>query len=273
MFAALTLADTKKENILRRIFIRNKPTVTYEKKGIGNDEYYLITCKSYCGKVDYKEIARLSGNQKNRLVISKKINLPKNCEISAYRPDKFNRSLLKNGVLNVLKKASVSPAAINICLYDLLGKDSNFLLSLLPYSVNLTVMTERPDSYNDARLAALSEYGAPVSISQNPRYIKRCDILISLDALPSDIPECKLIFAPTSHIGKNIISPCDCYIPDDIAKSIPPDFNKNYFYAALCENSLYNQIDLVTPTSFLYQNSEISINKAADIIKKLDNLN
>lgn len=270
MFAALTLADTKKENIFRWIFTRNKPTVTYEKKGIGNDEYYLITCKSYCGKVDYKEIARLSGNQKSRLVISKKINLPKDCEICAYCPDKFNRSLLKNGVLNVLKRASVSPAAIDICLYDACGKDSDFLLSLLPYSVNLTVLTDRPDSYNEARTVALSEYGAPVSISQNPRYIKRSDILIALDALPADIPKCKLIFATASHSDENVISPCSCYIPNDIAKNIPPDFDKTYFYAALCENSLYNQVNSVTPTSFLYRNSEISINRVADIIKNLD---
>ncbi len=270
MFAALTLADTKKENILRRIFARSKPTVTYEKKGIGKDEYYLITCKSYCGKVDYKEIARLSGNQKNRLVISKKISLPKDCEINAYCPDKFNRFLLKNGVLNVLKRASVSPATIDICLCDACGKDSDFLLSLLPYSVNLTVLTDRPNAYNEARTVALSEYGAPVSISQNPRYVRKADILISLDALPPDIPNCKLIFATTSHIGKNVISPCGCYIPNEIAKSIPPDFDKTYFYAVLCENSLYNQVDLATPTSFFYRNSEISINQAVEIIKKLD---
>lgn len=270
MFAALTFEEASTKNIFKRIFRHNKPTVTYEKKEFGNDEYYLITCKTYCGKADYAEIARLSGNERCRLVTSKKVTLPDACDISAYRPDKFKRYLLRNGTLDVLKKASVSPSAIDICLYDKFGKDTDFLLCLLPFSINITVLTERPDAYIKARFVALSEYGAPVSISQNPRYIKQSDVLISLDSLPEDFLQSRVIFSNEAHGKDNILTPYECYIPDDIAKSIPSDFDKNYFYAAFCENSLSNQLELVKPISFFYRNSEISINQAANIIKKLD---
>lgn len=271
MFAALDFIEAPKKNIFRRIFSRRECDAVYEKKKIGEDEYYLITCKTYCGKADYRSIARLAGSESSRLLISNRISLPPGCGISAYCPNTFRRQLVKNSVLAVLRKAAVSPARIRITVYDRTAQDCDFLLSLLPYSIDLSVLTDRPNRYAEVRAAALRDYGAPVSIAGKGEYLKRPDILIALDPAADTAQSPKIIFTDR-QMDKGIkLLPHEIAIPTDILREIPMGFDEKYFYAALYENTVRADRYPVEPVSFIYGNSEISINQAADIIKNLDN--
>jgi hypothetical protein len=274
MFVALRV-KYQKPSFFRKILHLTKNKIETEKRNLGEfGDYYLLTCTTYNKAVNLKKIAEISGRERERLILQKGLNLNKDCPVKSFSSKDFYFNLLINGILDILKKAMISPAKLNLTFIDESGRFKTEILKFLSYSLNIRIITKSESDYREISKIAIKKYGAPIIFSSDLKSIKESNIIITDDYIPFIIRKDCLTFAPMrkddSHI--KVITPVKAEIPASLLNLIPDEFDKTYFCSAIFTLNHKQIQSKIKPKEYSYMGQIINNHNLIELLKRLDNM-
>lgn len=137
-------------------------------------------------KIPWKKIAKIAGDNKNKILCSENIIFPQDLDFKRFNSSSFMKKLCENAVFSILKIARLPQSKLKICLYDPRGIYVNILEKLLPFSSHINVMTDNFDFYSIVSEKLMDNYGASLII-RSLKSKADCDILVSPDKITDNI--------------------------------------------------------------------------------------
>ncbi|MBQ4128289.1 MAG: hypothetical protein IJD68_00795 [Ruminococcus sp.] len=252
MLTALHIENRKYNNALSRIlgYIVGNSLKT-EIKSINKHQIKFIkyTCKN--NKINWQKIDKVVLAQRNRLLCSETLELPKKYGYKRFEDDEYKHRLCTNMAVSLL--CSIKNADFKVGLVDKEAIHTQLVKYLLKYIDNLTVVTDKVDDYLLVAETELLETGVPIRLTKSEKAVHDCDFIIAPDGMnfsiglkesalvlsckkPSADLECTVVYDYTVDLGEAIEGLC------------PHWLDKTYFASALYTQLRIYQLGSLVPS-------------------------
>lgn len=166
--------DSKFRKFLGRFMF---DTMVVQVKRVDNIRVKCIEYTNRSGKVNYSKIDKEIGAQRNRLLCSKSIELPKSGGYKRFESGEYKERLCTNLGISLL--SSLSDMNLSVGLIDVDAQFTTLPKYLLKYTDSVVVVTEETDIYKEVNESLLHDIGAPIRLSKSYSSLYNCDIIIA----------------------------------------------------------------------------------------------
>lgn len=203
------------------------------------------------GKIDWYDIDKYVGIQRNHLLCSEYIELPKNMGYKRFYSEEFAQRLCTNMALYVLEKIE-SPEKLRVCLYDKKGESADVLIHLLKYCPEAKVITDNRDIYTAQSQIIMDETGISPYISSTAESLESCDFLIAPCIIEEKLPLSSRTITLTSHCPQAEQSGAVYFryhfrMPNKFETIKPAELSDFYFASALYTKARQHQLGSIVP--------------------------
>ncbi|MCH5299760.1 MAG: hypothetical protein J1E56_00445 [Ruminococcus sp.] len=203
------------------------------------------------GKINWNEIDKYVGIQRNHLLCSEYLELPVNMGYKRFESQEFNQRLCTNMALYVLGKIE-NPQNLNVCFYDINGENADYLIHLLKYCPEAKVISDNREMYAKVSELILEETGISPIICENVDCIENCDFLIAPCVINERLPIKNQAITLTSacpKIAQNgaIYFRYHFKMPNKFETIKPAELSDIYFASALYTKARQHQFGSIVP--------------------------
>lgn len=195
-----------------------------------------VTYISFSGQVRLDKTDKIIGSQRSRLLCSDKLIFPHHSGYKRFLSQSFASRLCTNAALAVLQDMENSDR-LRVGIMDRHGTNAEFLMCVLKYCGDVTVITNNSAAYRRVLDAALNDLGATAVVTQNAAELLTRDFVI----IPEKIYEPVSINSTALVLGigrEDVNSPNYFYsykikMPNGFNEIKPPELDGEYFCSAL----------------------------------------
>ena len=240
MFTAVSIMRPE-SSIFSRMRYRIFPPKTSVKKITVSKScsFYLIEAAVKKNEIPWEEIKDIAGRSALRLVLPPDISPPEGSGIGKFFPDRFERIVMMNTMLYILKMCRFPPQKLRLSIIDW---NADFLGSVgkLSESASLVrIITNKPKKYEKAAETLMEEKGAALMISDDISSAKNSNIVFAPFGISeeADFSEETYLFVCGEYEcgGGIIIKPAEIALPVEIADFLPQGHSPTCFAGALYE--------------------------------------
>ncbi|MEE0061457.1 MAG: hypothetical protein UE295_11575 [Acutalibacteraceae bacterium] len=186
MLTALTIKDYSVRKSRLKLFKRDKTNLeVVEYNGV---RIVHIIYSKYNKNINWDKIRELAGNEKNNILCSADIAIPKNCGIKRYSTNSLKERISENTALEVIKRCSENFAGLKVGLYDPNANKKDLIPALIKYTDNITVVTNATDEYYHIYKQTIADTGAVLMLKQSVAAFKGCNIVIAPEKIKVQLP-------------------------------------------------------------------------------------
>lgn len=252
MLTALTVTNKTEKFCIKRIInyiCGNK--IEIEVKQVRGVTLKHIEYINRTGKINWQEIDRCVGIQRNHLLCSKYLQLPENMGYRRFYSEEFAKRLCTNMALYILSKLE-KPRELKVCLYDKDGENADALIHFLKYSPEIKVITQNREVYGLQAEMILEDTGISPVICETTQSLEDCDFLIAPCAIEEKLP--------LKNKAVTLTTCCPCAeqngalyfryhfkMPNKFETIKPDDLSDFYFASALYTKARQHQLGSIVP--------------------------
>ena len=187
MITALSIKIPEKKKGLRAFADKlRSDRVEAEDKTAGSVTLRHIVYTSYSGELKLERLNSLAGVERCRLLCSERLIFPRQSGYRRFCSTAFSSRLCTNFALGVLKSFK-NAADLRVAIYDPAAYCADYLLSVLEYCADVTVVTSCFEPYFCAADRALCKLGAAVMVTGNRSELERSDFVIAPQPISEEI--------------------------------------------------------------------------------------
>ena len=210
------------------------------------------------GKIDWGKLNHLIGNQRNHLLCSENIILPKELGFRRFDNIDFKTRLATNAAVYILSQADTKN--IRVGLYDPKGEHTELLSHLVKNTANLAVITDNSTAFEYEVRSVYEELGASVRLSDNRIHLMDCQLIIAPDKIKEALPLSSSAVVLTSYPPSVCICGLVCYsyyfrMPKGFDELKPQELTEEYFCGALYTKAGQYELGSIVPLVCGNQNS------------------
>lgn len=203
------------------------------------------------GKINWQEIDKYVGVQRNHLLCSKYLELPEHMGYKRFNSDEFSQRLCTNMALFILSKLE-KPEDIKVCLYDINGESADVLKHFLKYSAETKVVTHNREAYALQAEMILEEMGISPVISSTEESLSDCDFLVAPCVIEEKLPLKNSTITLTSKCPKAEQNGALYFryhfkMPNKFETIKPAELSDFYFASALYTKARQHQLGSIVP--------------------------
>lgn len=252
MLTALTVTQKTENNRFKNIINHIKGNkIKVDIKQVRGVTLRHIEYINRTDKINWTEIDRIVGIQRNHLLCSEYLQLPANMGYKRFDSQEFNQRLCTNMALYVLSKIK-NPENINVCFYDIDGKNADYLAHLLKYCPEAKVVTNNRETYSKVSEMILEETGICPVICDSTQCMEDCDFLIAPCIIDERLPLKNHSITLTSHCPKTVQNGAVYFryhfkMPNKFETIKPAELSDLYFASALYTKARQHQLGSIVP--------------------------
>ena len=229
-----------------------------------------ITYTSYSGEVRLDRADRIIGAQRSQLLCSEKLIFPMRSGYRRFFSRSFSSRLCTNMALEALRLCPTA-ADLRCGIYDPKGVASDYLLHSLNYCVNPVVIEGDNGIYSLAGERALTELGAPVTVTRNLSELERCDFVLAPSGINAPLPlkpEAVVLTAgePSTQINGEVYYSYSFRMPNGFDALKPDELSEEYFCSALYTLGAQYELGSIVPQSCVGKCGSQTVNSLAELL-------
>lgn len=234
LFAALNLVGAQRPGIMGTVFDRIMPRrgAAFDKMLFGAG-YRQLTVFKRSGRAPWREVRRLAGDLSENMVLPYELEPPD--YIGMFRPSRFERRIVENTAVELLRGTELQLFRRVIGIVDLNGDKQELVRRLLPHCLSVKIYTNEPRNYDSFAGHVLMSYGVPLTVGGSPEIFGDCVLVIDPEGTLKERAGLFLLTS-SSRVAKGIIS----HLRADILGGFGPacdGIDNHLFLAALYELS------------------------------------
>lgn len=274
MITALSIKIPEKKKGLRAFADKlRSDRVEAKDKTAGSVTLRHIVYTSYSGELKLERLNSLAGVERCRLLCSERLIFPRQSGYRRFCSTAFSSRLCTNFALGVLKSFK-NAADLRVAIYDPAAYCADYLLSVLEYCADVTVVTSCFEPYFCAADRALCKLGAAVMVTGNRSELERSDFVIAPQPISEEIKLKRgavllAVSPPPKDIKCKAFYKYHFKMPNTFAKLKPFDLSEEYFCSALYTIGGQHQLGSILPLSAEGSRGVRSISEFAQLL--LDN--
>ena len=227
MFAILQISETN--TILR------KPKINSLRYNLpSGDAFFIITTDKHMGKIPWKKLEKCLGILRNCILLPDSITIPDDAEITAFSPEILPKLLLINSATDCIRKHKQNYINKHLTVFDENALYINHIERLIPCFKNITVITDKTDSYNNLSAELLTDYGFSLVVSDKENF--DCDVVISHECNPPVYFNGTVFTNKKKHLmNAEAFSGSEIKLPEIYENMRPENIDRILFASALYE--------------------------------------
>lgn len=252
MLTALTVTNKTDKVWFKRLinYIKGNKIKT-EVKQVRGVTLRHIEYTNRTGTINWDEIDRFVGIQRNHLLCSEYLELPKNMGYKRFYSDEFAKRLCTNMALYVLDKVK-NTENIKVGLYDISGDSSDVLIHLLKYCPNTITVTDNNEEYYQQSEYILQETGISPIITNSRESLEVCDLIVAPCVINEILPICNKAIVltcgcPTKEQNGTLYFRYHFKMPNKFDAIKPAELSDYYFASALYTKARQHQFGSIVP--------------------------
>ncbi len=260
MLTALHIEKYQHNNALFRFLNRLCPnSLKTEIKEVNKSKIKIIEYRCRNNKVNWQKIDKEVSAQRNRLLCSSELELPKKCGYKRFDETEYKQRLCTNVAVSLL--CSIKNADFKVGLVDKDAQHTALIGYILKYADNLVVVTDRVDEYQSISHNQLMETGVSVRLTKSEKAVKDCDLLISpcttdYSHFAKDDALVLSCVKPLTNQQSTVVYDYTVNLPKSVEDLCPLWLDKMYFASALYTQLHIYQLGSLVP-SLCVSNKEV----------------
>ncbi len=252
MLTALTVLNQEEKNIFKKIIAHIKGNkIKTEVNQVRGVVLRHITYYNCTGKINWKEIDKYVGIQRNHLLCSEYLDLPREMGYRRFYSSDFVQRLCTNMALYILSKLK-NPKEVKVCLYDINGESVDMLQSLLELCPEARVVTQNTELYAEQARIILEETGLSPIINCTTECLEDCEFLIAPCTIAERLPIKSRTVTLTSHCPLTeqegaLYFRYHFKMPNKFEAFKPQELTDLYFASALYTKARQHQLGTIVP--------------------------
>lgn len=255
MLTALTIENIKTDKWYKKLFYNIRGNSLYvnirSARGIVVRDIRYINRN---GTVDWYELDREIGAQRNHLLCGENIIFPKNMGFKRFENTQFKIQLACNLGVYVLGKIKSGFPDIKVGVYDKNGDCSGIIREIVNYCDNIFVVTDNIEKYKEAEEKLLSETGAGICVSKNRGALYDCPLIIAPGRIEESLPVSGgaivlTAFPPTVCVAGLVYFDYCFRMPNMFDRIKPESLRTDYFAGALFTKGRQYELGSIVPTT------------------------
>lgn len=229
-----------------------------------------ITYTSYSGEVRLDRADRLIGAQRSQLLCSEKLVFPMSSGYRRFYSWSFSARLCANMALETLRLCP-SAARLRCGIYDPKGVASDYLLQSLAYCVNPVVIDGDNEIYSLARERALTELGAPVTVTRNLSELERCGFVLAPTGIDVPLklsPDAVVLTSgePSTPVSGEVYYKYRFRMPNGFDALKPDELSEEYFCSALYTLGAQYELGSIVPHNCCGKYGSQTVNSLSELL-------
>ena len=152
----------------RKLFRRTKSVKT-DVVSVCGGRYLRITMRvGKDGTPDWTAVRRAAGHESGQMLLPFGVKPPDSSRIRAFSGHALNQKMMTDAAAVLLRKAAIDPRLVCVSVYDEHAVMPDLPLLFLPFASEIRVVTTHADRYERQRHIAMIQYGAVLSIFDDP---------------------------------------------------------------------------------------------------------
>ena len=195
-----------------------------------------VTYEQYRGKVSWTVIDRIVKAQRNRLLCSQTLALPRESGYKRFVSQELDRRMCENAALYLLREADCRGA--KVVLIDDTGDSAGLCEYLADHCDPIYVVTEAKGIYAAQAEVLLNEKGAALRVCSGTDCLQDADLIIAPRQLTQTLPcssSALILTGETPAAVQNTTAICEYYfdLPAKYKELCPSFLDEMYFASAL----------------------------------------
>lgn len=211
-----------------------------------------ITYISYGRKPRFEKLEKIVGDSKNRIICSPKIKFESDSKFKRFENSDFSARLCTNLAICLLSMCDFTEK-LKIGIYDLDGRESEFLPYVMKYSSDVTVVTDCPDVYYDENELVMENMGACSVVTKRTEELEHCHLIIAPHTIEKTFSsnENTLILTngrPKAELTGEVYYKYYFKMPNGFDRIKPQEIETEYFCSALYSLGRQYSLGSIVPT-------------------------
>ncbi len=200
--------------------------------------FFTVKIKKHRGQYPFAYASAVMGSLSNRVIFQKGETIPEDCPFMTFEGNALYGQMLINTAAEYIAGLSLDPTRLRILVIDPKADFTDRLEQLLPYSSQLSVITDNAEAYDWCRHRLMDKYGVCLHIcGAFTTAMKDFDFVISpsSEAVPAFFGG-TLISTEKKNamLGRSLV--CEgVTLPDEYRDIMPEGIDESSFGAALYE--------------------------------------
>lgn len=252
MLTALTIENKSEKKFFKKIIASIKGNkIKTEVNQVRGVILRHITYINYTNNINWQEIDKYVGIQRNHLLCSEYLDLPKDMGYKRFYSNDFVQRLCTNMSLHILSKLD-NPNEVKVCLYDINGESVDMLQNLLEICPEARVVTQNTELYAEQAKMILEETGVSPIINCTTECLEDCDFLIAPCTIAEKLPIKSRTVTLTSHSplaeqDGALYFRYHFKMPNKFEELKPQELSDLYFASALYTKARQHQLGTIVP--------------------------
>lgn len=252
MLTALTVTDkTEKLWFKKAVNLVKGNKIRIETNQVRGVTLKHIEYINRTGKINWQEIDRWVGVQRNHLLCSEYLRLPADMGYKRFYSEDFTKRLCTNMALYILSRLE-KPESVNVCLYDRKGESPDALLHFIKLSPKIRVITENPGVYVPVSEMIMEETGISPVVCRSAESAEGCDFLVAPCTITESLPLKSSTVTLTSRCPETVQNGAVYFryhfkMPNKFERIKPADLSDFYFASALYTKARQHQLGSIVP--------------------------
>lgn len=269
MLTALTIKDYSVKKSRFKLFKRDKTNLeVVEYNGV---RIVHIIYSKYNKNINWNKIKELAGNEKNNILCSADISIPKNIGIKRYSTNTLKERISENTALEVIKRCSDNFSSLKIGLYDPNANKKDLIRTLIKYTDSITVVTNLTEEYYQVYKQTIADTGAVLILKQSVSALKNCNIVIAPEKIKTQLPvdDNTIIFTSSkpSVCQQGRVFTSYVVILNESYKEIKPhSLSDEYFAQALYDKGKQYRLGTLLPILCISESGNSTIDEISRIV-------
>ncbi|MBQ5398798.1 MAG: hypothetical protein IIU14_05090 [Ruminococcus sp.] len=254
MLTALTINEIKSDkwyiNLLERLRGNSVKTEIKSARGV---VLRHITVDKRCERLDWELLDSIIGAQRNHLICSDSIILPKELGFKRFDDSRFRSLLSLNLTLKVISKLK-NKLDLSFALFDPEGDFPYFVPEASRYCSDIVAVTDNPEKYEQAVQTAADDNGASIQLTQSRDRLMDRTLITSPAQIrePLPLPGDSVTLtgkAPTVCLAGLVYFDYHFRMPNMFDRLKPSELSEVYFSAALFTKARQHELGSIVPTT------------------------
>lgn len=216
-------------NRLRRLLGRQRLSVC--RCDFAGGFYYRVTTNRDFDKLDWSELAALTGKCAMRLLLPRGTEPPTGLGCGRFNTDGYRRALLTEAAVRLVAAAAINKPQIGVGLVDIGANTAQLVPRLLEHAQSVTVLTARVEEYESYAAEVYRKMGVCPLVGDSAEVFEHCRAIIAPYGLGgvTGFNFGGVIFAPKEQGCIDVIEG-SLMLPDGV--EVPPQIAPFDFVAA-----------------------------------------
>lgn len=262
MLTALTINEIKSDKWYKNLFAKLRGnSIRTEITSARGVVLRHITVDKRCDRLDWELLDSIIGAQRNHLICSDNIILPSELGFRRFDDGLFRCVLSLNLTLNVLSKLK-NKLDLSFALYDPDGLFPDFLSDAAHYCGDITVITDKPEKFEQVIEKIADDSGAQIKLSSNRERLLDAQLVSAPTQIREPLPLSGTSVtltgkAPTVCVAGLVYFDYHFRMPNMFDRLRPRELSEVYFCAALFTKARQHELGSIVPTTcFNYSSSQ-----------------